>query len=59
MHTLCSITSHAILSGKIFLFSFHLTMMTWSHRNVVLNFFRLFFVVEYFGLIDSNVTDAC
>ena len=27
---------------KNFLFSFHLTMMTWSHRNVVLNFFRSF-----------------
>ena len=31
---------------KNFLFSFHLTMMTWSHRNVVLNFFRSFLSLD-------------
>ena len=29
-----------------FLFSFHLTMMTWSHRNVVLNFLRSFLSLD-------------
>ena len=32
--------------NKYHLFAFHLKMMTWSHRNVVLNSFRYIFIIR-------------